>query len=290
MEWMDWVPQTTFGTQIVLALIAKYLLYFLLKKASEISKHADENMLTSIAIASFNIGAVFLFVDDVNAFLQRQYDAFGIPTLDPAIWDHLPLFVVCIIGIVAKDFADYWSHRAMHTKWGWATHAAHHSDTHVNAFTGLRVHFLESILMTLSYVLLLTWLQIPEIIPIVALFYAVQGIYVHLDLDWDHGPLKYLFASPRYHRWHHADVPEAYGKNLASVIPLFDVMFGTYYNPGICKEPMGALKTGVPDKNPFLIYIYPFQDWARLIREEYAKRGGKLRSLRAKTNATGTPH
>lgn len=282
MTWLEWFLQVSFGTQLILALAAKYILYFCFKKATELGKHADENMLTSITLAAFNLVAVFLFVDDVNLFLQRQYDAFGIPTLDPAIWVGVPVFVVCVIGIIAKDFADYWTHRAMHTKWGWATHAAHHSDTHVNAFTGLRVHFLESFLMTLGYVLLLTWLQIPQVIPIVALFYTVQGIYVHLDLDWDHGRFKYLFASPRYHRWHHADVPQAYGKNLASVIPLWDVLFGTYYNPGICREPMGALKTGVPDKNPILIYIHPFQEWGRLLSEVYAKLIDKLRMIRPK--------
>ena len=282
MDMFDWLLNIGFGTQILLALMAKYLLYIVFRKRSEISKHADENMLTSISLAAFNLIAVFLFVDDVNAFLQETYDRLGIPTLDPAIWDGLPLALVCIIGIVAKDFADYWSHRCMHTKWGWATHAAHHSDTHVNAFTGLRVHFLESILMTLSYVLLLTWMQIPQIIPIVALFYTVQGIYIHLDLDWDHGPFKYLFASPRYHRWHHADVPEAYGKNLASVIPLWDKFFGTYYNPGVCKEPMGALKTGVPDKNPFLLFIYPLQDWGRLLAEEWRKATARVLRPRMK--------
>ena len=285
MEWLDSVPHISFGAQILFALAAKYLLFLAFRKRSEISKHADQNMLTSIAIASFNLAAVFLFVDDINTGLQHFYDSFGIPTIDPAIWESLPLFLVCIIGIVAKDFADYWSHRAMHTRWGWATHAAHHSDTHVNAFTGLRVHFLESILMTASYVVLLTWLQMPQIIPIVALFYTIQGIYIHLDLPWDHGPLKYLFASPRFHRWHHADVPEAYGKNLASVVPLFDLMFGTYYNPGVCAAPMGAVKTGVPDKNPLLIYIYPFQEWGRLCREDWDVMAAKLRVVRKDTDA-----
>lgn len=281
MQWLEWFLEVGFGTQLILALAAKYILYFCFKKATELSKHADENMLTSIALAAFNLIAVFIFVEDVNFWLQDQYDSLGIPTLDPAIWDGVPLLLVCLIGIVTKDFADYWSHRVMHTKWGWATHAAHHSDTHVNAFTGLRVHFLESFLMTLGYVLLLTWMQIPEIIPAVALFYAVHGIYVHLDLDWDHGPLKFLFASPRYHRWHHADVPEAYGKNLASVMSIWDVLFGTYYNPGICEEPMGALKTGVPDKNPVLIYIHPFQEWGRLIRAEYVKVIDRLRTTKS---------
>ena len=275
MGWMDWVPDIYFGTQILLALAAKYILFLCFRKGSELTKHADQNMLASIAVASLNLGAVWLFVGEINGFLQGLYDRLHIPTLSPDFWDHMPLLLVCLIGIITKDFADYWSHRLMHTRWGWPTHAAHHSDTHVNAFTGLRVHFLESILMSTSYLILLTWLQMPQIIPIVALFYTLQQIYIHLDLDWDHGPFKFLFASPRYHRWHHADVPEAYGKNLANVIPAYDWLFGTYYNPGVCKEEMGALKTGVPDKNPILIYIYPFQEWARLIREAVYKLRGQ---------------
>ncbi|WP_333711837.1 sterol desaturase family protein [Yoonia sp.] len=282
MDWFDKFLNLGFGTQIIIALVAKYLLYLCYRKASEISRHADENMLTSIAVSSFNLIAVIVFVADINNWLQAQYDALGIPTLDPGIWTGLPLWLVCVIGIVTKDFADYWSYRVMHTRWGWPTHAAHHSDTHVNGFTGLRVHFLESILMTISAVLLLTWMQIPQVIPIVALFYMVQGVYIHLDLDWDHGPFKYLFASPRYHRWHHADVPEAYGKNLSSVIPLWDVLFGTYYNPGTCDKPMGARATGVPDKNPILIYIYPVQEWGRLIRAEAGRLADRFRNPRAR--------
>mgnify|MGYP000188654932 FL=1 len=129
--------------------------------------------------------------------------------------------------------------------------------------------------MSFSYILLLTWMQIPQAIPFVVIFYSLHNKYVHMDLDFEHGPLKYLIASPVYHRWHHADVPEAYGKNLANVMPIYDVIFGTFYSPGKCNEPMGALKSGIADKNPILIFIYPFQEWARLIRASWANRAEK---------------
>ena len=104
---------------------------------------------------------VIFFLNDANAYIQSAYTALHIPTLDPAIWDNVPVWIFCIIGVAAKDFVDYWNHRLMHTKWGWPTHAAHHSDTHVNAFTANRIHFLEAMIMTTSYVLLMTWIQIP---------------------------------------------------------------------------------------------------------------------------------
>ena len=30
------------------------------------------------------------------------------------------------------------------------------------------------------------------------------GQFIHADVPWTYGPLKYLFVSPVMHRWHHA--------------------------------------------------------------------------------------
>lgn len=257
-----WRPESG----LVIALLATYLLYFVFKRTSELGKHAAQNTSATLVITGANVLAFWLFVEDINGFAQSAYDALGVPKLPAEFWAGYPLWLVSIIALVAKDFADYWNHRIMHTRWGWPAHAAHHSDTHVNAFTGYRVHFLESIVMHASYVVLLTWLQMPQIIPIVVLVASVHNIYVHMDLEITHGPLRHVIASPVFHRWHHADAPEAYGKNLANLMPIWDVLFGTYYNPGPCREPMGAKRSGLEDKNPLLIYIYPFQEWRRLIR------------------------
>jgi sterol desaturase/sphingolipid hydroxylase (fatty acid hydroxylase superfamily) len=37
--------------------------------------------------------------------------------------------------------------------------------------------------------------------------------------------------SPRFHRWHHTDETEARDKNFAGLLPLWDILFGTYYMP-----------------------------------------------------------
>jgi sterol desaturase/sphingolipid hydroxylase (fatty acid hydroxylase superfamily) len=47
-----------------------------------------------------------------------------------------------------------------------------------------------------------------------------------------------------FHRWHHSREREAWDKNFAGVLPLWDILFGTYYMPegrfsenfGICKQ------------------------------------------------------
>jgi sterol desaturase/sphingolipid hydroxylase (fatty acid hydroxylase superfamily) len=260
---IKWLSHPTWQSEIIIAAAMCLVLYTVFKKRTEFSRHALENTATTLVLAGFNMVVATFFLKDVNAFAQSSYNALHIPTLNPEIWNNVPLWIVCIFGVAAKDFVDYWNHRLMHTKWGWPTHAAHHSDTHVNAFTANRVHFLEALLMTISYILLLTWLQIPQALPFVIVFYILHNKYVHMDLPFEHGPLKYIIASPVYHRWHHADVPKAYGKNLANVMPIYDVMFGTYYNPGKCNEPMGALETGVEDKSAIAIMTYPFREWAK---------------------------
>jgi sterol desaturase/sphingolipid hydroxylase (fatty acid hydroxylase superfamily) len=278
---INWLTHPTWQSEIIIAAAMCLVLCIAFKKRNELSRHALENTATTLVLAGFNMGVAIFFLNDVNAFAQSSYDFLHIPTLNPEIWDSVPLWIICLFGVAAKDFVDYWNHRLMHTKWGWPTHAAHHSDTHVNAFTANRVHFLEALLMTVSYILLLTWLQIPQALPFVIVFYILHNKYVHMDLDFEHGSLKYLIASPVYHRWHHADVPEAYGKNLANVMPIYDVMFGTFYSPGKCDAPMGALATGVEDKSAIAIMTYPFREWTRMIKESRKQKAGKAKVIPA---------
>ncbi len=279
---MNWIPELTITHILVIGLFSSYVLYFLFGKKEELSRHAAENTFATAAVMFGNVLLLAWFVKDIGSFAQSAYAALGIPTIDPATWDNVPIVVVCLFGLAAKDFADYVIHRIMHTRWGWPTHAAHHSDTHVNALSLYRVHILEWLMMHLNYIVLLTWLQMPQAIPVVMLLQTLHGMYVHMDLDFDHGPFKYVIASPVFHRWHHADVPEAYGKNLAGVFPVFDLVFGTYYNPGPCKEKMGALSSGVEDKNPIHIFTYPLREWTRLItieKSRWAARPSKSRSV-----------
>ena len=267
----DFMLWLTGPASIFLALVMVAIAYFCLRKTNEFSKDAIENTAASVVVFAMNYGAAILFQKDINGFAQSAYSLLGIPTLAQNFWAGHLFWVGMVVAVVALDFCDYIIHRLMHTKWVWPAHAAHHSDTFVNAFSTYRVHFIEPVLMMVNYLVVLTWMQLPQLIPVVILLRVVHNMYIHTDLPWDHGPFKYLIASPIFHRWHHADVPEAQGKNLANIIPAFDLMFGTYYVPGPCQEKMGALASGIEDKNPVLIWIYPFQQWARLIRQSLAK-------------------
>jgi sterol desaturase/sphingolipid hydroxylase (fatty acid hydroxylase superfamily) len=56
----------------------------------------------------------------------------------------------------------------------------------------------------------------------------------HANLDWDYGPLKYVFNNPKMHLWHHAKkIPdgEKYGVNYGLSLSIWDYLFGTAHIP-----------------------------------------------------------
>ncbi len=228
------------------------------------SLRATFGVLATVTLVHLNF-MVMPFLKLLLAGAQGVYDGLGIPRLPVDFWAGVPTGIVAVVAVVAYDFANYWNHRLMHTPLLWPVHAIHHSDPDVSGMTTFRVHALEPVVMVCSHVVLLTWLGLPaDALGPVGVFLILHNMYIHADLDWTHGPLELLVASPRFHRWHHADVPAHYGTNLANVIPLFDVAFGTYLVPGPCTAPLGAV--GVPESNPLKLFLYPAVVWSQQLR------------------------
>ena len=239
----------------------------------DVGPAAVPNTLVSVALW---ITGPLLFAGaagDILAAGTALYDRLGIPRLPASVWTGIPGPLALLILVVSHDFCDYWNHRFMHLRWVFPVHAVHHSDTHVDGLTTFRVHALEWVVMQISYVLLMSWMSAPEL-PAATLWFLIllHNCYVHLDLDWTHGPFRYVLASQRFHRWHHADVEFAYGKNLANLFPIFDRMFGTYLDPGPCTAPLGGRQSGIPSTNLPRLLLWPVIGWGRLVRETLARQ------------------
>ena len=52
--------------------------------------------------------------------------------------------------------------------------------------------------------------------------------YKRIVLMTSVGPLHAVLASPRFHRWHHTSPKEGRDTNFAGLLPLWDILFGTY--------------------------------------------------------------
>lgn len=159
----------------------------------------------------------------------------------------LPLWVQAVGILAIGDFIGYWMHRAFHGRRLWRFHAIHHSSVDLDWLSAVRVHPVNDALMRVAGTLPVLALgfapvAVASLVPVLTL----MAVVVHANVNWDWGPLRVAIASPRFHRWHHTDEEHARDKNFAGLLPLWDILFGTYYMPrDQCPSRFGTM-TPVP--------------------------------------------
>ena len=88
---------------------------------------------------------------------------------------------------------------------------------------------------------------------------SVQATFIHANVNFNFGPLKWLLATPQFHHWHHAAEPEAIDKNFAVHLPLFDAMFGTMYLPPRWPSAYGIGQGARPPDGYVRQFLWPFR-------------------------------
>ena len=88
------------------------------------------------------------------------------------------------------------------------------------------------------------------------------------------GPLRSVIVSPRFHRWHHPSEEEARDKNFAGLLPLWDILFGTYYIPRERRPTVFGTTTPVP-KGIIGQLTFPFRTHAAINPSTTAPRKQK---------------
>lgn len=145
-----------------------------------------------------------------------------------------PVWLQFLEVVVLADVVQYWVHRLFHVvPWLWKFHAVHHSTEVLDWMSGSRQHFVDlvvsrSAMYVPAYVL---GFSDPAMFAYI-LFVAVDATFIHANLRFGFGPLRWLIATPQFHHWHHAVEREAIDKNFAVHLPVLDRLFGTYYMPG----------------------------------------------------------
>lgn len=142
----------------------------------------------------------------------------------------LPLWQQGVLYLAVTDFLLYWSHRAFHGRFLWKYHAVHHASKDVEWISASRFHPVNLALGTcaVDVAALLAGVS-PEVFIVLAPFNTMYSLFVHANLDWTLGPLKYLIVSPVFHRWHHDKM--VCDRNFASTFALWDWLFGTFHMP-----------------------------------------------------------
>lgn len=154
-------------------------------------------------------------------------------------------------------------HRAFHGRRLWAFHAVHHSSVDLDWLSAVRLHPVNDAVMRVAGMLPVLALgfapvAVAGIVPVLTL----MAILVHANVDWDWGPFRALIASPRFHRWHHTDETQARDKHFAGLLPLWDILFGTYHMPERQRPTSFGTATPVPTSLVGQI-VFPFRKTRR---------------------------
>jgi sterol desaturase/sphingolipid hydroxylase (fatty acid hydroxylase superfamily) len=232
-----------------------------------------------IDLLHYFVGGLFII-----AFVRMTYSV--MPTLaswthlppSPITVKHLPWWQQVLLFEAASTFLGYWVHRYEHINPVlWRLHSIHESTEELDWLSAFRLHPLEPALFQILTVVPLWYLGMS--LPVARWYKIYSYIFAHVqhsNVVFPIGPLKYIFPTPQFHRWHHARVIDANGKQVRSFrnfaeYPIWDILFGTFYLPDEKPTAYGNARSVPMDYIAQL--AYPFRAhgivlaWKRAISE-----------------------
>jgi sterol desaturase/sphingolipid hydroxylase (fatty acid hydroxylase superfamily) len=209
-------------------------------------------VIVTVILAAFALGYAHTKAG-VTAFVQHH-----------SLLASQPRSLQLVEMLFVADLAGYAMHRLCHGKRLWRFHAVHHSSENLYWLSSLRGHPVNEVLNKLAVVLpLLAFGFHLSVVAQIAPLLMLYAIFVHANVRWDFGPLRYVIATPAFHRWHHASEGEGVSRNYAGLFPVIDLVFGTFYLP----KGGAPVRFGVPDlampKGVLGQLAFPFRKVAR---------------------------
>jgi sterol desaturase/sphingolipid hydroxylase (fatty acid hydroxylase superfamily) len=136
-----------------------------------------------------------------------------------------------IVGYVTITFIYYWWHRWRHRfdfLWRWF-HQVHHSPQRIEVITSFYKHPVEIVANSIlsSAILYLLVGVGPKAASIAVLMTGLAELFYHWNVPTPHW-IGYIIQRPESHCVHHQT--DHHAQNYGD-LPIWDMMFGTFYNP-----------------------------------------------------------
>ena len=188
--------------------------------------HAVRNLV----LAGLNgVAAVFVF-SALTAAVSGYVAAHGFGLLH-----RLPLsdYAALALSLVALDAWTYFWHRVNHRiPLLWRFHRVHHSDENMDVTTATRFHLGEIVISSAVRLLIALPLGLTAaafllydlvLVAVTQFHHANVGLTASADRA-----IRYAIVTPNMHRVHHSDQRPETDSNFASILSLWDRLFGTY--------------------------------------------------------------
>ena len=184
-----------------------------------------------------------------------------------------PFTLQVALAIFLIDFIQYLRHRFAH-RFIWNFHAMHHAVSDLRASVHFKMHPIETIVNNLFLIIILYVLGFnAHAILWGEYIFIIYNLWNHININLSYPSVfRYLFASPNFHKWHHAKGIEGKDKNFCSIFPIFDILGKTYYYPkGQLPESYGVMK--VDNTDPLYqsfsgAFMYPFKKMYKQFKKE----------------------
>jgi sterol desaturase/sphingolipid hydroxylase (fatty acid hydroxylase superfamily) len=193
--------------------------------------------MSAVAVALTLLPLALLYGTDLHGLLQGH-----------GFLARQKLWLQAVAIFTAGDFLGYWQHRLFHRRPLWRFHAIHHSSRDLDWLSSVRVHPVNDVLSRMIVAVPLVAVGFnTTIVALYAPFATFYAILLHANLNWDYGPLRFVIASPAFHRWHHTGQAEGLDKNFAGMFPVWDLLFGTFYMPRGRQAEFFGVDEPIPD-------------------------------------------
>jgi sterol desaturase/sphingolipid hydroxylase (fatty acid hydroxylase superfamily) len=158
---------------------------------------------------------ILAFVDNPDRTIRRQ-----------------PLGLQILEALLLGDVVGYWIHRLFHGQRLWRFHAVHHGSKDLDWLSAVRLHPVNELVTRMAQAIPVLLVGFPpQILAGYVPFLSLYAIFLHANVPWSFGPMRYVIASPAFHRWHHTSEDEGRDKNFAGLFPFLDLLFGTFHLP-----------------------------------------------------------
>ncbi len=170
-----------------------------------------------------------------------------------------PTWLLATEAVLLADMLIYWAHRLGHeVGFFWRFHSIHHSSAKMDWISGIRQHPFDGIIIVVPAVFLIVAGFQLEVVGAVAIIQTILGLVAHANIRWRLRPLHRIVMTPEFHHWHHANYPESIHTNYSVFLPIWDMIWGTYFMPKDRRPAIYGNDDPIPPSVPGQL-LYPFR-------------------------------